>query len=127
MVEFIKTNITNIMDMFSIYSGWGVWFLQFAVGVIFIYHGWPKLKTIGNFKKFFSIGGGLHGLVEVVGGVALIFGWHIRSVGLVFAVIMLGAIYFKKFKWRIPFSSQSSTGWEFDLILLAASLYFLVH
>lgn len=115
------------MDIFSLYGNWGMWFLQFAVGAIFIYHGWPKMKSMKNIKKFFTIGGGLHGLVEVVGGIALIFGWHIRSVGFVFAVIMLGAIYFKKFKWHMPFSSQTTTGWEYDFILLAASIYFLVH
>jgi len=112
------------MDIFSVYSGWGMWFLQFAVGVVFMYHGWPKMK---NMKKFFTIGGGLHGLVEFFGGLALMLGFHIRSTGLVLAVIMLGAIYFKKFKWKTPFSSQNTTGWEFDLVLLAATLYFLVH
>ena len=106
------------------YSEWGMWFLQFAVGVIFIYHGWPKMK---NIRKFFGIGGGLHGIVEVLGGLALIVGFHIRTTGLILAIIMLGAIYFKKFKWKMPFSSQTTTGWEFDLILLAANLFFLVH
>lgn len=113
-----------MLENLSTYSSWSMWFLQFAIGVIFIYHGWPKLKRIG---KFFSIGGGLHGLVEVVGGLALIAGWYVREVGLIFSVVMLGAIYMKKFKWNMPFSSMSATGWEFDFILLAANLYFLVH
>ena len=39
---------------------------------------------------------------------------------------MLGAIYFKIFKWKMPFTSQTSTGWEFDLVLLAAGLVILV-
>ncbi len=113
-----------MLENFSLYSEWGMWFLQFAVGVIFIYHGWPKLKRMG---KFFSVGGGLHGLVEFVGGLALIAGWYVREVGLIFAVIMLGAIWFKKVKWHVPFAPHDKAGWEFDLILLAASLYFLVH
>lgn len=106
------------------YSEWGMWFLQFVVGVIFIYHGWPKIKKM---NQFFSIGGGLHGVVEVLGGLALIFSFHIRSTGLILALIMIGAIYFKKFKWKMSFSSQTTTGWEFDLVLLAANLYFLTH
>ena len=113
-----------MLENFSMYSDWGMRFLQFAVGVIFIYHGWPKLKKMG---KFFSIGGGRHGLVEVIGGLSLIAGWYVREVGLVFAVIMLGAIWFKKFKWNTPFSSQTTTGWEFDFALLVANIYFLVH
>jgi len=112
------------MDNLAMYSGWGMWFLQFAVGVIFIYHGWPKWKKM---KQFFSIGGGLHGLVEVIAGLAVIVGFHVRSAALLLAVIMVGAIYFKKFKWHIPFSSHTTTGWEFDLILLAACLYLVVR
>ncbi len=113
-----------MLENFSIYSDWGMWFLQFAVGVIFIYHGWPKLK---NNAGMFKIGGKFHGLIEVIGGLALFFSWHVRAVGLVFAIIMLGAIWFKKFKWHMPFYSHTATGWESDFILLAVNLYLLVH
>lgn len=112
------------LSYFSQFSGWGTWFLQFAVGAVFIYHGWPKFKKMSN---FFGIGGGLHGLIEVVAGLALIFGLYVREAALALAIIMLGAIYMKKFKWNIPFSSQGTTGWEFDLILLAASVFLLTR
>lgn len=111
------------LSYFSQFSGWGLWFLQFAVGVIFIYHGWPKLKSKA---PAFGIGGFFHGLIEVIAGLALIFNWQVRLAALVLAVIMLGAIYFKKYKWRLPFSSMNATGWEFDFILLAAAIFFLV-
>ena len=111
-----------MLNTLSMYSGWGMWFLQFAVGVIFLWHGWPKLKKM---KQFFGIGGGLHGLVEVIAGLALILNMYVREAGLAIAVIMLGAIYFKKFKWKTPFSTQT-TGWEFDLVLLGAAVYFLL-
>lgn len=110
------------LSFFNAYSGWGMWFLQFVVGVIFIVHGWPKLK---NVKNFFSIGGTFHGLVEVIAALALISGWYVREAGLVLAIIMLGAIYMKKFKWKMSFSTMA-TGWEFDLVLLGAALYFLL-
>lgn len=110
------------LSFLNAYSGWGMWFLQFAVGVIFIYHGWPKLKKM---KNFFGIGGAFHGLVEVVAALALIFGWYVREAGLVLAIIMLGAIYMKKFKWKMSFSTMTA-GWEFDLVLLVAALYFLL-
>ena len=77
-------------------------------------------------KNFFSIGGGLHGIVEVVAAIALIAGKYVREAGFVLAIIMLGAIYMKKFKWNTPFSSMNTTGWEFDFILLGAALYFLL-
>lgn len=106
------------------YSDWGMWFLQLAVGVIFIVHGWPKMKSKAG---LFKIGGLFHGLVEVVAALALILGWYVREAGLVLAIIMIGAIYMKKFKWKIPFTAHDKTGWEYDFILLAASIYLLVH
>ncbi len=113
-----------MLSFFFAHNWWGIWFLQFAVGVIFIFHGWPKLKSkIGLLK----IGGQFHGLIEIVGGLALFFSYHVRAVGLVFAIIMLGAIWFKKFKWHLPFYSHTGSGWEFDFILLATNIFFLVH
>ena len=113
-----------MLENFSMYSRWGIWFLQFTVGVIFIYHGWPKMKRKAG---IFKIGGLFHGLAEVIPGLALILNSYVREAGLVLAIIMIGAIYMKKLKWHIPFSSQNAMGWEYDFILLAASLYFLVH
>ena len=133
------------LNFLNAYSGWGMWFLQFAVGAIFIYHGWPKMKNVNPHtqtseskvlqsnrslsvwvKNFFGIGGGLHGIAEVTAAAALILGVYIREAGLVLAIIMLGAIYMKKFKWNTPFSSTNTMGWEFDLVLLGAALYFLL-
>ncbi len=113
-----------MLSFFSAYSSLGVWFLQFAVGVIFLVHGWPKLKSKAGLLK---IGGKFRGLVEVVGGLALFFSWHVRAVGLVFAIIMLGAIYMKKSKWHTPFTAHDKIGWEYDFVLLAANIFFLVH
>ena len=115
----------TILPPFWQLSGLAMWLLQFAVGTIFIVHGWPKLKS--KEAPTFGIGGTAHGLIEVVGGFALIFGLFVREVALVFAIIMLGAIYFKKFKWNTPFTSPKSTGWEFDFILLATSLFLFLR
>ena len=110
------------LSYFSQFSGWGIWFLQFAVGIIFIYHGWPKLKSKA---AMFGVGGFAHGLIEILGGLAMIFGFYVREIALIFSIIMLGAIYMKKFKWNVPFSSHSTTGWEFDFILLAANIFLM--
>ena len=113
-----------MLENLYVYSDFGMWFLQFAIGVIFIYHGWPKMKSKAG---MFKIGGLIHGLAEVIPGLALILGLYVREAGLVLVIIMLGAIYMKKFKWHTPFSSQNAMGWEYDLILLAANVYLLVH
>lgn len=94
--------------------------VQVVVGVIFIVHGLFKMK---GKNPTFGIGGLFHGLVEVVGGALLVLGLLVAPVSLVFAVIMLGAIYFKIFKWKTPFFAHNASGWEFDLILLAILLW----
>jgi putative oxidoreductase len=111
----------------SDYSGWGTVALRIVVGIVFVVHGWPKVKNPSGIAK--AVWGGitfiglLQGLVEFLGGVAVILGLWVAPISLVFAVIMLGAIYFKVFKWKAPFMSTSGPGsWEFDLVLLAAAL-----
>ena len=99
----------------------GLLILRLVLAVIFLYHGGAKL-----FKKkippFFRV----LGIFEVLGGISVLIGLltEISSIG--FAVIMLGAIYYKIFKWNIPFSAEKSTGWELDLVLLAMALVLLV-
>jgi hypothetical protein len=39
---------------------------------------------------------------------------------------MLGAMYFKMFKWSTPFSAQDKMGWEFDFLLFVSSVLILV-
>jgi putative oxidoreductase len=107
------------------YMAEAFWFLQAVVGVVFLVHGYGKVKSPAGVASAYgmpSYVGLTHGLVEVVGGVLLIADWYAQYVGLIFAVIMLGAIYFKMFKWKVPFMATNNTGWEFDLVLLAASL-----
>ncbi|MBI2627021.1 MAG: DoxX family protein [Parcubacteria group bacterium] len=113
----------------TIYGDWGVFFLRFAVGVIFIVHGLPKIKKpvgIAQALGMPSFFGSIHGWVEVLGGIMMLIGLQERLVALVFSIIMLGAIYFKKFKWKVPFTAYDKLGWEFDLILLASNIMLLV-
>lgn len=99
--------------------------LRLAVGVIFIYHAIPKLKEPKsmasamdcNFNQVLGLG-----IMEFIGGLSLIGGVGTGFSALVLAVIMMGAIYHKTRKWHVPFMAQNSTGWEFDLLILAANL-----
>ena len=103
----------------------GLLLLRLAIGVIFIYHGWPKIKN----SKQMQIGlpGGaksvlLLGLVEFLSGFGLIFGVYVEVAAILLSLVMAGAIYKKIVSWRVPFSAHDKMGWEFDLILLAANL-----
>ena len=106
----------------SQYGDSAFWVMQAVVGVIFIVHARMKLKNPGKI-----MGGTVHGVVEIAAGIALIVNQYAQYAAAVTAVIMLGAIYFKIFKWKMPFMGMQATGWEFDLVLLAASLAILAR
>lgn len=67
----------------------------------------------------------LLGFVEAVGALSVLFGVYTQAGALLLGLVMIGAIYFKMSKWKVPFSAMDKMGWEFDLILLAASIAIL--
>lgn len=112
------------------YFGLGSWVLRIALAAVFVYHGIPKLKTPSMVASIYgapSFVGFIHGLVEVLGGLALVLGIYDRLAALALSVIMLGALYFHLFKWRTPFNKQGvGPGWEFELVLLGGLLTLLL-
>jgi putative oxidoreductase len=113
------------------FAEWGLLALRAAIGAIFIVHGLPKITGARGMAA--AMGGGqarpvmvgivtVQGLVEAGGGALLILGVLTQLVALAFMVIMVGAIYLKITKMKTGFWAQQTTGWEFDLILLAANL-----
>ncbi len=110
------------------YGDWGLYALQVAVAVIFIYHGLPKIKKARAMAQGMGMPAGavmLLGAVELLSGIDLLLGVQIQLASALLVLVMLGALYFKIKKWRVPFSTMSATGWEFDLILLAAAIAIL--
>ena len=111
------------------YNDIGLLVLRLSVAAIFIYHAMPKLK---NAKAFAPMIGTttemifILGAVELLAPIGLILGIYTQLSALLLGIIMLGAIYFKTIKWSVPFAAMDKTGWEFDLILLAANIVILV-
>jgi putative oxidoreductase len=106
--------------------------LRITLGIIFLVHGIVKFQNgIDNIAGWFS-GIGLPGfmaygvaLLEVIGGIALILGIGTRLVSVLFALLMVGAIV--KVKLAAGFLGNGEmTGWEFDLALLAMSIYLIL-
>ena len=98
--------------------------------MIFLVHGWPKI-TGG--KKMAEMMAGTpnptmatvfttQGAVEVAGGVLLAVGIITQIVAIPLAIIMIGAIVLKMTRFKTGFFSQATTGWEFDLVILAGLL-----
>jgi len=104
------------------FSNTALLLLRIIIGVIFISSGWKhfskpaeRSKSIGMSRNFtFLLGAG-----ELVGGIMLIAGVWTQAAAILLIVVMLGAIYFKQFKWNIGFFSSESTGWHYDFLILS--------
>lgn len=99
--------------------------LRVVLGIIFIQHAVPKLRDPKSLAA--SLGWHMNqvyalGIVEFIGALGLIGGVNVRLSALVLSIVMVGAIYHKIAKWKVPFSSTGGTGWEFDLMILAANM-----
>lgn len=111
-----------------VYSSLALLFVRLAVGATFVVHSMPKLKKpegMAQGLKWPKWAVQLLGLVELLGALSVATGLWYQVGAAALAVVMLGAIYFKKFVWKAPFASPEKMGWEYDLVLLAASLLVL--
>lgn len=119
-----------MLSFLSAYIGWGTMLLQIVLGIIFIVHGWPKIMRPSGIANAVWMGkkwlGVIHGLVEMLGGIFLILGLWMEWIPFILAIIILGALYYKIFRWKVPFMSSANTGWEFDLLVLAGLLTLLL-
>lgn len=108
--------------------------LRLALAIIMLYHGWPKLfggidgfaqmlQTTGVFLPTFFAW--VVALLEVVGGAALVIGFLPAVFSALFVVEFIVATGLKVWKWNVAFASQQTTGYEFDLLILAAFLTLL--
>ncbi len=98
--------------------------LRFALGLIYMYHGYPKLfgQTAKSQQFFTSVGlpGSwvyISGVLELFGGALLIAGLFTRVVGLLLAIEMGVAIW----KVHLVHSIYSVKDYEFPLTLAVAA------
>jgi len=106
--------------------------LRAVLGLIFFIHGFSKFQGgISNIVSFFdSLGipgfmAYIVATIELLGGLALILGIGTRIIALLFVLIMLGAIFTTKLSAGFLGNGQMA-GYEFELVLLAVSLYFVL-
>jgi len=100
--------------------------IRILAGITLIIHGLPKLSNVAGSEVFFGKMGlppdlaMLIGLLEVIGGVALIVGIFTRIASILFIIEMLGATIVAK----LPKGFVS--GYEFDLLLMSISISLLL-
>jgi putative oxidoreductase len=101
--------------------------LRVVLGIIMIYHGWPKLTDLGGTIEGMAgmgipvpaVAAIFATVAEVVGGLLMVLGAFTDIAGLMFAIDMLGAITFVHAKNGF---SVAKGGMEWPLLLLAAAL-----
>ena len=122
--------------LFGQAAGVGLLLLRVAVGIVFIYHGYPKFFKVppiggaAGFARFLGMMGipaplffaWVVAVLEFWGGIALVLGLATRWLGLLFAIDMLVAIVKAKVGRGVRFMAMDTTGWELDFVLLAAAL-----
>jgi len=111
------------------YNDIGLLLLRIAVAIIFLYHSLPKLSKPKAMSVMVGMPAGMIfmlGMIEAVASLGLVFGVYTQLSALILAIVMVGAIGMKMMKWGVPFAAMDKTGWEFDLILLFASIAILL-
>jgi putative oxidoreductase len=105
------------------------WLPRFSLAATFAYHGWPKLTNPGAMAAMgFPTPLALAvGAAEVGGAALIVYGgtgaeWATQLAGLIFAVIMAGAIF--TVHAANGWNSIGAMGMEFQVLIAAVSLYF---
>jgi uncharacterized membrane protein YphA (DoxX/SURF4 family) len=107
-----------------VFSDSGLLILRAVLGLVLLVHGWPKIKnlrgTVGSFEMMgFRPGifwGALVVFAEVVGGLAIIFGFFTQIVAFIVAIEFIVIIL------KVNLKKGLVNGFEFDLLILAATL-----
>jgi putative oxidoreductase len=126
------------MNALNKLSGIAAWLPRFSLAGTFIYHGLTKFPMADMMAQ----GMGMPvlmvymlAMMETIGGILIIYGgfgpgWATRVAGLLFSVVMIGAL----FMMHIPNGWSFTSGWgegtnnmggaEFQTLVLAVSLFF---
>ncbi len=100
----------------------GLLSVRLGLAAVFLVHGAMKLADVtATMAAFESMSlpawlGVVVGVVELLGGAAMLLGVYVRYAGYALAAVMLGAIL--AVKWEMGFAG----GWEFDFVLLTAAM-----
>ena len=118
-----------MFPLLSIWSDWGILLLRVVFGIVFVVHGWPKIRNWGETARNFeamgfrpgNVLGPIVAIVEFFGGIALVVGlWtQLAAAALLLQFILITI-------WKLKNGQKFVGGWEYDLVLLAIAALFLV-
>ncbi|MCM3676013.1 DoxX family protein [Peribacillus simplex] len=111
----------------------GTFLLRVMLGISFFLHGLSKFKGgLDNTSGWFqSIGipgfmAYVVGIIELVGGIALIIGLGTRIISALLVFIMAGAIVYVKFPAGFMGNGEG-TGYELDIVLMIIALHLVLN
>ena len=115
----------NMIPLLAIFSEWALLILRVVFGLIFVAHGWPKLRNLkGASENFNMMGfkpGALWGtivaIVETFGGLAIILGIATEIAAILLAFDMVVATI-----WKISRGQKLVGGFEFEILLITVGL-----
>jgi putative oxidoreductase len=115
---------------------WALLPLRLVVGILFIMHGWPKLfgphrpQVVEFFRQvgipFPAVGAFLSGVAEFGAGLLLLVGLLVPIAGFLLLINMLVATYVSVVKLNKPLLAVEKPGYEYDLVLIAVALAFML-
>lgn len=119
------------MEKFALlhqYSDTGLFLLRAVIALIFLVHGIWKIFNGRQMAENADMQGSgwffvILGVIECAGALVLLAGLFTQAAAALLGLIMIGAIYFKIVNWKVHFTAHDKTGWEFDLLILAACTY----
>ncbi|MFQ5838348.1 MAG: DoxX family protein [Thermoplasmata archaeon] len=115
-----------VLEIFQGLGDYGLLVLRVGIGLLFLYHGVPKLRSPKGTVQWLKdnrIPGAavitvLVALLEFFGGIALILGFLTNIVAALFVVEMIGTSIFSKTK----LGKQFMLGYELDILYLIGVL-----
>lgn len=107
------------------YGDWSLLFLRLMVALVFGTSGFNHLKipkeraaSIGMSEPFTIF----LGATELAGAIGVATGFLAQWAALGLILIMFGAIYMKAVKWKTGFWGKKSSGWNYEVLLIAMNL-----
>lgn len=114
------------LELLPVFVEWAPIPLRLAVGIAFIFHGYPKLtgqsraQTL-QYMKGIGVPGSLvtlAALLEFLGGIGLVVGFLTQIIGILIFLEMIGTTIISKKK----LGKKYMLGYELDIVYMAAAL-----
>ncbi len=107
------------------YEDLGLLVLRIGLGIVFVLHGWQKIKNPGQWAQKLGLApifGILVSVGEFFGGLGILFGFLTQIAAFGPLLVMLGALRYHIFVWKHKFINLEGGSWEYPFFLAIAAL-----